>query len=138
MPEIAKPVCAVTPQMAPFCEAARQGELKVQPCADCGALGFSAREICAQCLLSKHYWARVGGRGEVLSFDIMHQVYHPAFAGEVPYAVVMIKLKEGPAIVSNLLGVKPDRIRRGMPVEVVFEKVNDQVSPPEFRPRAAG
>jgi uncharacterized OB-fold protein len=51
---------------------------------------------------------------------------------------VMIKLKEGPAIMSNLLGVKPDRIRCGMPVEVVFEKVNDQVSPPKFRPRAAG
>jgi uncharacterized OB-fold protein len=138
MPEIAKPVCAVTPQMAPFFHAARPGEIKVQPCADCGALGFSAREICAQCLWRKHDRARVSGCGEVLSFDIRHQVYHPGFAGEVPYAVVMIKLKEGPAIMSNLLGVKPDRIRCGMPVEVVFEKVNDQVSPPKFRPRAAG
>ncbi len=56
----------------------------------------------------------------------------------VPYAVVMIKLKEGPAIVSNLPGVKPDQIRCGMPVEVVFEKVNDQASLRKFRPRAAG
>lgn len=138
MPEIAKPVPAVTPQMVPFFEAARQGELKVQRCAGCGALRFPAREICARCLSRKHDWVKVNGRGEVLSFNIRRQVYHPAFAAEVPYAVVMIKLEEGPAIVSNLLGVKPDRIRCGMPVEVVFEQVDDQVSPPKFRPRAAG
>ncbi len=138
MSEIAKPVPAVTPQMVPFFDAARQGELKVQRCTECGALRFPAREICAECLSRQHAWVRVSGRGEVLSFNIMHQAYHPAFAAEVPYAVVVVKLEEGPAIVSNLVGVKPDLIRCGMPVEVVFEKVNDQISLPKFRPRAAG
>ncbi|MBE3602734.1 OB-fold domain-containing protein [bacterium] len=138
MPEIAKPVPAVTPQMAPFFEAARHGELKAPRCAACGALRFSVRENCTQCFFRQHDSARVGGRDEALSFNMAHQVYHPAYAGEIPYVVVMIKLKERPAIVSNRLGVKPDRMRCGMPVEVVFEKVNDQVSSSKFRPRAAG
>ena len=48
----------------------------------------------------------------------MHQVYHPGFANEVPYAVVMVELEEGCKFVSNLLGVKPHDIKCGMPVEV--------------------
>jgi uncharacterized OB-fold protein len=65
----------------------------------------------------------------------MHQVYHPAFAAEVPYAVIVVRLEEGPKVVSNLVGVKPHEIKCGMPVEVVFEKLNDQVTLPKFRPR---
>ena len=39
-----KPVPAVTPEMAPFWEAARRHQLVVQRGADCGALRFPARE----------------------------------------------------------------------------------------------
>lgn len=138
MAEVSKPIPAVTAQMAPFFDAARRGELVVQQCADCGAPRFPARELCAQCLSRTARWVKVSGRGEVLSFNVMHQVYHPGFAAEVPYAVVMIKLEEGSAMVSNLLGVPPHEIRCGMPVEVVFERINDQVTLPKFRLRAAG
>jgi uncharacterized OB-fold protein len=51
--------------------------------------------------------------------------------------VVVIQLKEGPRMVSNLVGIKPHDIRCGMPVEVVFEKLSDEVSLPKFRPRAS-
>ena len=76
----------------------------------------------------------VSGRGEVFSFNVMHQVYHPGFAGEVPYAVVVVKLAEGPKIVSNLVGVQPRDIRIGMPVRVVFEDITDEVTLPKFVP----
>ena len=59
----------------------------------------------------------VSGRGEVFSFNVMHQVYHPGFAAEVPYAVVVVKLEEGAKMVSNLVGVAPHEIRIGMPVQ---------------------
>jgi hypothetical protein len=67
----------------------------------------------------------------------MHQLYHPGFASQVPYAVVMVELEEGCKFVSNLLGVKPHDIRCGMAVEVVFEKLSDEVSVPKFRLRGA-
>ena len=66
----------------------------------------------------------------------MQQVYHPAFAAEVPYAVVVVELEEGCKFVSNLHGVKPNEIKCGMPVEVMFEKLSDDVSIPKFRLRA--
>ncbi len=124
--------------MAEFFDGARRGLLMLQKCEDCGALRFPAHEICTSCLSTRAKWAPVSGRGEVYSFNIMHQVYHPGFAGEVPYAVVVVKLEEGVKFVSNLVGVKPDQIRCGMPVEVTFEQLSDHVWLPKFRPRARG
>jgi uncharacterized OB-fold protein len=73
----------------------------------------------------------------VLSFYVMHQVYHPAFAAEVPYAVVVVELDEGPRLTTNLVGCSPSEIRVDMPVEVTFEDRSAEVSLPVFRPIAA-
>ena len=122
--------------MIEFFDGAKRGQLMVQKCDGCGALRFPPHEICTSCLGTRANWVPVSGRGEVYSFNIMHQVYHPGFASEVPYAVVVVKLAEGVKFVSNLVGVKPHDIRCGMPVEVIFEKLSDDVYLPKFRPRA--
>lgn len=132
-----KPVPAITPEMTPFFDAAKRHELVVQRCAGCGVYRFPAREICSSCLSRDAAWVRVSGAGEVFSFNVMHQVYHPGFAAEVPYAVVVIKLREGAKITSNLLGMKPHDITIGLPVQVVFEDVTDEVTLPKFVPREA-
>jgi len=137
MPEISKPVPAITPEMREFFDGARAGRLMVQKCDSCGRLRFPAHELCSKCNSTASRWVPVSGRGEVFSFNIMHQVYHPGFAAEVPYAVVVVELEEGCKFVSNLLGVKPHEIKCGMPVEVTFEKLSDDVSIPKFRLRAA-
>jgi hypothetical protein len=129
-----KPIPAITPEMRPFFAAARRRQLVVQRCTDCGALRFPAREICSACLSTKSEWTPVCGRGEIFSFNVMHQVYHPGFAAEVPYAVVQVKLEEGPRMNSNLVGVAPREIRIGMPVRVVFEDVSEEVTLPKFEP----
>ena len=134
MTESKKPIPAVTPEMRPFFEAAKRRELVVQRCADCGTLRFPAREICSNCLTTDAEWVQVSGRGTIFSFNVMHQVYHPGFADEVPYAVVQVKLAEGPKMISNLVGVKPHDIRIGMPVQVVFEDLSDEVTLPKFAP----
>ena len=77
------------------------------------------------------------GKGEIFSFNVMHQVYHPGFGDEVPYAVVVVKLKEGAKMNSNLLGIQPRDIKIGMPVQVVFEDITDEVTLPKFVPREA-
>jgi uncharacterized OB-fold protein len=76
----------------------------------------------------------VSGRGTIFSFAVMHQVYHPGFADAVPYAVVVVELAEGARLVSNVVDCPVDRIRTGMPVEVVFEDVSPEVTLPKFRP----
>ena len=52
----------------------------------------------------------------------------------MPYAVVIVKLKEGAKITSNIVGIKPGEIRIGMPVRVVFEDVSEEVTLPKFAP----
>lgn len=129
-----KPIPAITPEMRPFFDAAARHELVVQRCTQCGTHRFPARPICSQCLGSTAEWVQVSGRGEVFSFNVMHQVYHPGFAAEVPYAVVVIKLAEGAKLTSNLVGVPAHEVRIGMPVTVVFERLTDEITLPKFAP----
>ena len=132
----AKPLPQLTPEMAPFWEAARRHQLVVQRCRGCGRRRFPARDICSRCLSREAEWAPASGRGVLFSFAVMHQVYHPGFAAEVPYAVVVIELEEGGRILSNLVGCPVRDITIGMPVEVVFDDVSPEVTLPKFRPRS--
>ena len=122
------------PLSAAFWEAARRHELVVQRCRGCGAHRFPARDRCSACLSREVEWTRVSGRGTVFSFAVMHQVYHPGFADEVPYAIVMIELEEGTRMLSNVVGCPTGEVRIGMPVEVVFEDLTSEVTLPKFRP----
>lgn len=127
------PIPTITPELVPFFDAARRGELAVQRCGACGTHRFPPRPLCSTCLSTDAEWVTVAGTGEVFSFNVMHQVYHPAFASEVPYAVVVVKLDEGVKLTSNLVDLPVDQIRIGMRVKAVFEKLSDEVTLPKFQ-----
>jgi uncharacterized OB-fold protein len=131
----AKPIPRVTPDLAPFFAAAKQHKLVVQRCTACGLLRFPPRELCSRCWSREAEWVPVSGRATVYSFYLMHQVYHPGFAAEAPYPVAWIELEEGPRLTSNVVDCPREEIRVGMPVEVVFEDLSEQVALPKFRPR---
>ena len=135
MTEYRKPLPEITPAMRPFWDAARRHQLVVQRCTGCGTHRFPARDICSRCLSRTAEWTAVSGRGTIFSWTVMHQVYHPGFADEVPYAVVVVELEEGARLVSNLVGCPVDAIVAGMPVEVTFQDVTPEVTLPKFRLR---
>jgi uncharacterized OB-fold protein len=64
----------------------------------------------------------------------MWQKYFPGFDDPGAYNVALIELDEGPRLFTNLVDCQPDDIRCGMPVEVVFDPVTDEVTLPKFRP----
>lgn len=132
MSGIDRPVPAITPEMQPFYDGAARHELWLQRCSACDAFRFPAREVCSECLSADSTWERASGHGEIWSWTIMHQVYHPAFAAEAPYAVVIVKLDEGPKLTSNLRGTASRDVRIGTRVTVDFEKFGD-VTLPVFR-----
>ena len=132
-PAVPRPLPEADRELGPFFAAAKEHRLVVQRCDGCGALRFPPRELCSQCLATGASWVQVSGRGEIFSYNVMHQVYHPAFATEVPYAVIVVKLAEGPKITSNLVDCPTDQIRIGMPVEVVFEAASAEITLPKFR-----
>jgi uncharacterized protein len=72
------------------------------------------------------------------AFTIVHNQRAPGFADEVPYVVAMIELEEGVRLMSNVIDVEPDpeHVKIGMPVEIVYEDVTDEITLSKFRPVA--
>lgn len=131
-----KPIPTPSEDSKPFWEATRNGELRLQSCLDCGSYRFPPGVLCPECSSTSSEWVPVSGRGRVHSFVVFHRAYHPAFANDLPYAVACVELEEGPRLLSNIVGVETARIRCDMAVEVLFEKINEEISLPKFRPRA--
>jgi len=46
----------------------------------------------------------------------------------------MIQLEEGPIVITNIVDVKNETIKVGMPVKVVFEHATDEVTLFKFKP----
>jgi uncharacterized protein len=132
MAEEAKLIPNVTRELKPFFDAAREHKLAVQKCDSCGALRFPAAPLCLACDSDKASWVPVSGRGQVFSFTVMHRAYHPAF--KAPYTLAVIELNEGVKMTSSLIGIEPSKVKCGMPVEVAFDKLSDEVTLPRFRP----
>ena len=118
----------------PYYEGTRRGQLMLQRCGSCSRYVAYARDYCTDCLQSTLEWVPAAGTGRVYTFTIVRQHPHPFFAERVPYAYAVIELDEGVRIVSNVVGVDPDDVRCEMPVRVDFERVDDEVTLPIFRP----
>lgn len=130
-----RPLPLTPPRMRPFWQSARAGTLSIQRCRRCDATYLPAVDVCNACLGNELEWVATSGTGTVFSFVVMHQVYHPAFAERVPYAVVDVKLDAGPRIISTVVDCEPAALAIGMRVEVDFEKLDEEYSLPVFRRR---
>lgn len=116
-----------------FWEGAQAGQLRVQRCEECGELRYPPAPRCPRCLSGGWSWHEVSGRGELLSYLVFHQRYHPAWAGRVPYNVVLVQLDEGPRMFSNVLPLSKTDLDVGMRVRVVFDD-EDGLTVPRFVP----
>jgi uncharacterized OB-fold protein len=79
-------------------------------------------------------WVRCSGRGTVYTFTVTHQNHAPGFREALPYVLACVELEEGVQMLTNVVGCAPDDVRIGMPVEVEFEDVTDEIAIPRFRP----
>ncbi len=129
-----KPLPELGELNTPFWHAARAGTLAMQECGDCHHIRYPISHVCPKCLSETYGWTALSGRGTVFSSIVFHQVYHPAYKGEVPYNVSIVQLDEGPRMVSNVVGVPPSEVAVGQRVAVVFDPVNDEIAIPRFRP----
>ena len=132
--QIDKPLPAITEDGAPYWEGCRHGELRVQRCTACGHLRWPPSILCAKCLTEGGEWIALSGRGTIYSFIVVHRPQHPAFFGDVPYNVAIVELEEGIRLHSNIVECPNEELRLGMAVEVVFTKIDDEVTLPKFRP----
>ncbi|MEI9927320.1 MAG: OB-fold domain-containing protein [Sphingomonas sp.] len=118
--------------MKPFWENARRQRLSVQHCLDCGDLHFPPSPVCPVCLSEDQDWATVSGKAHIVSWVTFHRAYWDAFVGQLPYDVCLVRLAEGPLMISNFAGERPEGLHEGLPVRVVFEPVSESVTLPRF------
>jgi uncharacterized protein len=133
----AKPLPKADPTTAPFWESVKNEAMALQYSPATGKYLFYPRGFDPAAPDSQLEWRPVAGTGVVHAFPIVYRHPNPAFQGDIPYVVAMIELDEGVRLMSNLVDVPadPEHVKVGMPVEVVYEKVNDEVTLPKFRPR---
>src|SRR5262249_23254649 len=113
--EYNKPIPVPSAEAQPYWDGVRGQKVVMPRCDDSGRYWFAASVLCPKCNSAKWTWTRTSGRGRIYSYVVYHRVYHPAFAQEVPYAVAVIELEEGPRMYSNVIGVPPDRLICDMP-----------------------
>ncbi|MBM3693927.1 MAG: hypothetical protein FJW77_11655 [Actinobacteria bacterium] len=105
----------------------------VQQCPACGHRQWYPRALCTECGAEPE-WLETAGRGTVHTFTVIRQQGIPAFKAELPYAVVMVDLEEGPRVFGAMPGVDVARVAIGLPVEVYFVAAADDTGVPYWRP----
>jgi uncharacterized OB-fold protein len=130
----AKPVPVVAAWARPFWDAAREGRLILQHCEDCDRVIHYPRMACPFCSSKNLDWKNASGRGTIYSFTVVESNAPSAFAGDVPYVVAVIRLDEGVQMLTNIVESDRDELVCDLPVEVVFEQLNDEFTLPKFRP----
>ena len=130
----------ITPEARPYWDGAREGKLMLPRCRACEKAFFYPRVLCPFCASRDIEWIRASGRGRLHSFEIAHQIMNKAFKVKTPVILAMVELEEGPRLLTNLVNAEPDpkALRCDMPVEVVFEKLTDEISLPMFQPAKTG
>ena len=119
-----------------FWTSGEDGRLRFLRCQSCGYYLHPPLPRCPSCGSRSVEPEAVSGRGVVWSYTVNH---HSWDGGTEPYAIGLVELAEQPGLrlTTNIVGIDPDDVRIGLPVEVVFEQ-HDQVYFPLFTPIADG
>jgi len=132
MPAKAAPV--PTPETQPYWDGCAAGELRIQRCLDCGKPYFYPRPVCPACGSGRVEWFTASGQATLYSYVINHR---PAagFEDDVPYAIAVVELAEGPRMMTSIRGAPatPEALVLDMALRVAFEQRGD-VWLPVFTP----
>jgi uncharacterized OB-fold protein len=131
----ARPLPALTPETEFFWTSGADGRLRLLRCDECYTYVHPPVPVCPVCSSRALAPEPVSGRGTVSTFSVNHQDWGLL---TTPYVIAIVELVEqrGLRLTSNLVGIAPDDVRSGMPVQVRFEHFDD-VYLPLFEPVAS-
>jgi uncharacterized OB-fold protein/acyl dehydratase len=125
-----RPAPAINHDNRYFWEGAAKRELRIQRCQGCGQLLAPPGPRCPRCGSFDMGWIVASGRGRLYSFAIPEHPKVPGFS--YPLTVGLIELEEGTRLVSNVVGLQPEQLTIGMPLELSWLQAGEQVLP-QFR-----
>ena len=130
----AKPLPQPDEYSQPFFDGLVNNTLMLQHCGACDSWMWPVTQRCRSCLSADVEWTASSGRATLYSFALVHQVYHPGFADEIPYNVAFVDLDEGVRMTTNVVGVENEDLRVGMKLVATFEQVGEGLVIPKFKP----
>ena len=131
--KIPRPVPTPSEDSKHFWDSCQKHELLLQKCDDCGFHRFPPSILCPRCMSTNYKWTEASSKARIFSYQVTHQAFYPAW--DTPYAVAIVELEEGPRMHTNIVGCKIEDLYLDMPVELVFEKIQDQEwYLPNFKP----
>lgn len=96
-------------------------------CKRCGHVFLPPGPVCPRCWSDRLGRRALSGIGEVATFTVYRQQYHPDFPP--PYVIALIALIEGPRMISNVIDCAPEAVRVGMAVRVSHRLRGDRLLP---------
>ena len=129
----AKPVPKIDPWVQPFWDATRNERLIIQQCTECDRHIFYPRIACPFCSADDPQWVEASGHGRIYSYTVVENNAPSAFIADMPYVIAVIELEEGVRMLSNVIGCDASELDCELPVEVAFEKLNEDITLPKFR-----
>jgi uncharacterized OB-fold protein len=121
------------PVMRPFWEGARAGTLLLQRERDGGVVHWPPKPMYWKGG-GRLEWFEASGRGEVYTWVVGYEPFLPAFRHLLPLVMVVVQVDEGPRLVGYMVHARPEDMRFGMRVRVVFERLTDRVTLPVWEP----
>jgi uncharacterized OB-fold protein len=85
----------------------RQGRLSGLKCSSCGEISAQPRLVCAGCGGQDLAAVELKGSGSIQTFTVNY-VAAEGRESEAPYIVAIVELDDGPWIMGNLSGLKPE------------------------------
>ena len=136
MEAVSRPLPELRNAGAEYWRAAAKGELVVPTCRQCSRAFWHPRPRCPYCGSEKVELVASKGSGVLHTFTVVRQSSDPFFKSKVPYVVAIVRLDEGVSMMSNIVECEqtPEALQLDMELEVVFEKQNDTITLPLFRP----
>ena len=125
----------VNPDNEGFWQGVRDHRLVFQKCDYCGLIVHRPRPTCPQCLSNQKSWVPSEGKGHVYTYAtvVNPRTGYPGI--NAPYSVVVVELLEGVRLLGNMYDVEPEDIYIGMPIEVVFDDIAEDLTLPKFKKR---
>jgi uncharacterized OB-fold protein/acyl dehydratase len=126
----------ISPDTAFFWAGTAVGELRIQSCGDCGTLRHPPGPLCVACGSPNPKYVVAAGTGTVFSYVVHH---HPPVPGKkLPLVIALVELTEGVRVLAEMTGVDQDQVEVGMPVEVSYLKIDEELVLPAWRPALRG
>ncbi|MEW4982551.1 MAG: Zn-ribbon domain-containing OB-fold protein [Cycloclasticus sp.] len=129
---IEKPLPIADGDSEAFWEGLKTGKLLLQHCCECDHVQYYQQRICRQCQSENLQHRAASGRGTIHSYSVVHRAPGPAFKLDVPYAVLLIDLEEGPRMISSLVGKDFDALNFDIPVKLKTVQIADDSYLPCF------